>query len=797
MYKMLAPILNLFVGSIGGVIIGCNYKNGWGARVTNNNYLRNLYSFQAISRVLVHVSVDPDYIFNEIGKSFAAKVNGALVGFSLVALDEIMIYNKNYIKDYLQVDYNKHYLSMNSFWYIMSSPVAAGIKLLPLPSSDYILTSGKLLSAGIISHYTDDFLDNSIRVELITDSFNTMMGYFDDKKILNAQELEKFKSELISLNFKEAYNTLIKDYEIISNNPFLSSYFTSSLMDLTYIILSIAINLKLSHYATSSVLENILSESNKDNKKIDFKNDIVIKGAKIIAMKAIDKLFKIVAAFIINPYFEEQQNLISKKAYDLVISEDNGKKLKYAPQGEHLAANIESDLQTLYSTADLVSLIRPFSSSIVALKNLMDHAPQMLIYEVALTYINQKLTKFLSELSKGIQKDLDETQNDLNKHKSHLMANINEIINRDGKEFFQHKVSIHNNDINELKSKMKFYREIKPIIKAIIEYSITFKDVLLYGYQFSMNKLDIPKINLAVDAVNQMSEFISSNVIFEADSIDLLLARERIVNFTKIIEGGDNQGLTKTFNNDNKIIYKNFTLSLPDRQLVHIEYLEFETGKTYAITGRSGDGKTSIMLASKEKLYGILKASGEISMYLVDNHPPKIILLNQKEYLPTDLKLNLLELIYFPNVLPQDNAELIKLKNQVIKILGDFQISGFSNDHTEQQMYDKLNSTDYKLSGGEQSRVLFASAIFSNPDILLIDESFGKLNHDLKKLSQKTLREYLPDATIIVITHEEVISTFYDLRYNFKNGGIEIYNTPCINYDAEVPTIGNVNTTEI
>ena len=88
---------------------------------------------------------------------------------------------------------------------------------------------------------------------------------------------------------------------------------------------------------------------------------------------------------------------------------------------------------------------------------------------------------------------------------------------------------------------------------------------------------------------------------------------------------------------------------------------------------------------------------------------------------------------------------------------------------------DRMYNFPSQLSGGEQQRVAIARAIAKNPKLLLCDEPTGALDYktgkQILKLLQNVCRE--DGITVIIITHNTVISEMADKVIKFNSGKIQ------------------------
>lgn len=195
---------------------------------------------------------------------------------------------------------------------------------------------------------------------------------------------------------------------------------------------------------------------------------------------------------------------------------------------------------------------------------------------------------------------------------------------------------------------------------------------------------------------------------------------------------------------------------------------EIPKGEFVVILGPSGAGKSTLL-----NLLGGMDTvtSGSI---LVDGED--ISKYNKSEL--TKYRATGVGFVFqFYNLLPTltvlENVEVVK---DIVK-----RPKSAKNILSEVGLGDHLNKFPNQLSGGEQQRVSVARAIAKNPKILLCDEPTGALDSktgvEVLKLLKKQCDLNNGENTVIVVTHNALISEIADRVIRVKNGKVDSVTT--------------------
>lgn len=173
--------------------------------------------------------------------------------------------------------------------------------------------------------------------------------------------------------------------------------------------------------------------------------------------------------------------------------------------------------------------------------------------------------------------------------------------------------------------------------------------------------------------------------------------------------------------------------------------LRIEPGKTYALVGASGAGKSTI-LSLILRLYD--PTSGAVK---IDGHDLRTI--TQKS-LRQQIGLVTQETFLFHDTIFK-NIQFGRLDATAEEIY-EAARTAFAHDFitAQPQSYETIiGDKGCLLSGGQQQRLAIARAILKNAPILLLDEATSSLDSESEKQIQKALAKLAAGRTVIAIAH--------------------------------------------
>ncbi|QTE40310.1 ABC transporter ATP-binding protein [Mucilaginibacter gossypii] len=206
----------------------------------------------------------------------------------------------------------------------------------------------------------------------------------------------------------------------------------------------------------------------------------------------------------------------------------------------------------------------------------------------------------------------------------------------------------------------------------------------------------------------------------------------------------------------------NKSLPLIEKYVLHDLNIEIPKGKTVALVGPSGGGKSTMMdLLPRfiEPQKGIISIDGHDIKNVTANSLRSLMgIVNQESILFNDTIFN--NIAFGKRGVTQAEVEVAA------------RIANAHNFIMETPNGYQTNTGDRgtKLSGGQRQRICIARAVLNNPPIMLLDEATSALDTESEKLVQEALNNLMKNRTSLIIAHRLSTIQNADIIIVLENG---------------------------
>jgi subfamily B ATP-binding cassette protein MsbA len=213
---------------------------------------------------------------------------------------------------------------------------------------------------------------------------------------------------------------------------------------------------------------------------------------------------------------------------------------------------------------------------------------------------------------------------------------------------------------------------------------------------------------------------------------------------------------------DNAIRFENVTFAYQEKTVLNNINLVIPKGKTVALVGPSGGGKSTMMdLIPRfmDPQEGKITFDGEdIRQITSSSLRQQMGVVNQESVLFNDSIYNNIA-FGKTDAKPEEVEAAARIANAHNFIL-----------ETENGYDTNVGDRGTKLSGGQRQRICIARAVLSNPPIMLLDEATSALDTESEKLVQDALNNLMKNRTSLVIAHRLSTIQNADIIVVLENG---------------------------
>ena len=371
--------------------------------------------------------------------------------------------------------------------------------------------------------------------------------------------------------------------------------------------------------------------------------------------------------------------------------------------------------------------------------------------------------KFTTTIAKRYEK-IRETIETLNNSLSNSISGILNVKSFTREQVEYKRISTASNEVKSANyHAIKLSAAFIPIIRVAILFGFT-ATLLIGGFLALEGEIKVAMYSVLL--------FITQRLLWPltelGDTFDLyqraMASFKRILNLKEekpsIIDGNRNfESLQKG------IVFNNAVFSYTQGfEVLKKINLNIESGKTTAIVGSTGSGK-STLIKLLLRLYDLDSGainfdSTELKELRLESLRKNIGLVSQDVFL---FEGTVFENIAYGNLEASDD-EVWDAANQ--------------SEATDfiKQLPNKENTIvgerGQKLSGGQRQRISIARAILKNPEILILDEATSAVDNETEAAIQRSLDMLKQNRTVVVIAHRLSTIRNADKIYVLENGEI-------------------------
>ena len=230
-------------------------------------------------------------------------------------------------------------------------------------------------------------------------------------------------------------------------------------------------------------------------------------------------------------------------------------------------------------------------------------------------------------------------------------------------------------------------------------------------------------------------------------------------------------------NADAKIIIENLSFFYRRRQVLTDISAVFPAAAITAVTGPSGQGKSTLLTTLNrlwEEIPGAA-ATGIVRMQFEDGWRD----VNAPDIDLPWLRRRVGMVFQAPNPLPASVYKNMAFPLRIAGVSNKREVEARVEDALRQaflwrEVKDRLNHDARTLSGGQQQRLCIARALILEPEILLLDEPTSSLDAEAGRVIEELLTSLKESRTLVVVSHyQEQVKRIADRVFRLEKGSLQ------------------------
>jgi len=358
-----------------------------------------------------------------------------------------------------------------------------------------------------------------------------------------------------------------------------------------------------------------------------------------------------------------------------------------------------------------------------------------------------------------------------------VIRSYRETVVRNRRDYYSRVIANQRLELADITAEMSFMPNIS---KYIMEVTVVIGSLAISGIQFlaqdaahavavlSVFLAASTRITPAVLRLQQGAISVKSSLGAAAPTLELIESLEHIkpINVSSDVVDYAHKGFQPI------VQMKNVTFTYPGKSkpaLTDIS-LEISPGQIVALVGPSGAGKTTIV----DVILGVLPPqSGEVKISGLDSLSAIEKWAGAISYVPQDVMIS--------NGTIRENVSMgypedVSQDSHVWDALRVAQLSDFVEE-LEVSLDSQVGDRGTKISGGQRQRLGIARAMFTKPQLLVLDEATSSLDGETEANISDAIQAMRGTVTVVMIAHRLATVRNADVLVYLEDGKIRSVGT--------------------
>lgn len=408
----------------------------------------------------------------------------------------------------------------------------------------------------------------------------------------------------------------------------------------------------------------------------------------------------------------------------------------------------DSELVANSSSGALITIVREGAYIISLLAVMLYTSWQLSIVLFLIGPIIAVLIRFVSKRFRELSKNMQNSMGELTSTAEQMLKGHKVVLSFGGQIVEEERFNHVSNDMRRKGMKMAVADAISnPVVQIIASFALAAVLYLATLPTIMDQNLTAGSFTVVFSSMLAMMRPLKSLTNVNAQFQKGMAACQTLFALLDL-ETEKDLGTHKGENVQGYLSFKNVTFTYQSRDEPALRNLSFdvEKGKTVALVGRSGSGKSTI-------------ANLVTRFYDVDQGEITLDGINIQDYRLSSLRKNCAvvsqQVHLFNDTIANNIAYAAKDKysrEEIIKAAKDAYAMEFI-EKLEHGLDTVIGENGVNLSGGQRQRLAIARALLRNSPVLILDEATSALDTESERSIQLALEKLQKERTVIVIAH--------------------------------------------